>query len=45
MIFLDHLGSNQPVGKSEKTRPKTMHIAMAAGMIEIAGKKHVVKLA
>jgi hypothetical protein len=45
MIFLDHLGSNGPVGKNDMTSPRTIHIAIAPGTREITGRKQVVKLA
>jgi hypothetical protein len=43
--FLVHLGSSGPVGRSFTTSPRTMHTAIAAGMSEAIGRKHILKLA
>jgi hypothetical protein len=43
--FLVHLGSSGPVGRSFTTSPRTMHTAIAAGMSEATGRKHILKLA
>lgn len=45
MKFLDHFGSAEPIGKSDKTIPRIMHTAMPAGTRETIGRMQVVKLA
>lgn len=42
MIFRDHLG-NRPAGRRVNPSPRITHSAIAVGMSDITGRKHLVK--